>query len=51
MATVQDELDFENLPQEIKDLVNRLYGERIEILEAQVEIAAERIKELEKAYE
>ena len=26
MATVQDELDFENLPQEIKDLVKRLFA-------------------------
>lgn len=65
-ATVQDELDFENLPQETKDLVKRLFaaeyfgeimGERgdgcprCDELEEEVDELKEEIEDLEKQIE
>ena len=43
-ATVQDELDFENLPQETKDLVKRLYDSKIKSLELKIEDLEDELK-------
>lgn len=60
-ATVQDELDFENLPQETKDLVKRLFavgyfGEvedenEIDYLQDKIDDLKEEIIELEEQIE